>query len=962
VHKETPYDRVELEPTCAEEKGTGMIEQWILSKIEPLKRAPVIILRDPQRMIQPGAFVVDGWAEQNGYSVLFCAGNMALREMYEAMRDDADARALVVDRGRKEARIPLFYPDLAAQAGPRRQMELSLRDFLVEKTGDPNWPHLTDDRQISRLILENLPGALRAHQQLRQVGGSRFSDTDLYKIVLGAALKINPFKQFSPAETRRLCIEGHHTLEELNRVLPAEVMDTLRRDIGNAPQPFCWLLERDPDMVVCAFTLAAIMHQHGLEYQVLLSNLDPALHEYRDIDPDFLDRAMEEQLSADPERVVADVKAAEDFLVAEPDRLAFLLRDRLEIENPKRALAVLKQERLSPLVRSMALLSLLADLVENRGIKFQREVLELLDRQAGEAALPALSRPSRQWQALESAYRRAFEVHRLAAELVGYARKFQVTPAEKLTFTDFDQLWNGDRLNRLDYYTSDLDRTLRVGDILPIPLKAFWPDLKERWEQVRAQLSQAIGAIGQVQNLLDHRFQDFYRLHYKNWIQDSDAPMILTHQFLARMLAAHWDPRSGCKAVVMVFDGLRTDAWDEFVRPVFEERFEVIESRPGSALIPTETHLSRKAISAGRLPAEFTERNELRLLQAWLKTHLGLSPQFKVVKDDDTVASGMTVRYVSNQLEYIVFNFTDENLHNNPQDLAFIYNTTVREIIRQDVRSVLRELPDDALIFITSDHGFIPVSEPALTVPESIVADSHDVKYRVARTTGHLEGKHSGDVIEFDVRALGIPQHSEAVPGTPIQYILFPRPGFTLRRQKGRHAPDRYTHGGLSLAECMLPMVVMGPRRGEEPVLRIESVEQAGSVSEGEPLTLEITIVPMQTGLPDVAMTLSFSRDEIPTRREVFRGRRATYSVRWTPQLGEINDEDRRQGSVVQPVTVILTYRNPASRKPRVSQAGEMVRLSQTADVRVRLDPTRLRRRVDSKLDLLMGKVPKGLK
>jgi len=68
------------------------------------------------------------------------------------------------------------------------------------------------------------------------------------------------------------------------------------------------------------------------------------------------------------------------------------------------------------------------------------------------------------------------------------------------------------------------------------------------------------------------------------------------------MLKAHWDPKSGVKAVVMVFDGLRTDAWDEFVRPVLEEQFEVIESRPGSALIPTETELSRKAIAAGALP------------------------------------------------------------------------------------------------------------------------------------------------------------------------------------------------------------------------------------------------------------------------------------------------------------------------------------------------------------------------
>jgi len=411
----------------------------------------------------------------------------------------------------------------------------------------------------------------------------------------------------------------------------------------------------------------------------------------------------------------------------------------------------------------------------------------------------------------------------------------------------------------------------------------------------------------------------------------------------------------------MVFDGLRTDAWDELLRPVFEERFEVIESRPGSALIPTETRISRKAISAGCLPEAFTSTNELYLLKAWLEAHLGLDVYFDVVRDDDTVASGMTVRYVSDRFEYIVFNFTDKNLHNNPQDLAFIYNTTVREIVRQDVRSVLRELPDDALIFLTSDHGFIPVPTPTVTVPDDIIVDRHDVRYRNAYTTDHLEGGKVDHVVEFDARALGIEPVSETVRSAPIRYVLFPRPGYTLRRPKWGHDPDRYTHGGLSLAECSVPMVVLGPRRKDQPLLRIESVRQIGSVSEGEELELEIVIVPAQAGMPEVSIALTFSRDEIPARREVYRGTHATYIVRWTPRLGEITVDDRQRGTVVLPVTVILAYRNQVFDKNRVSQ-GEIVRLSKTADVRVKLDPARLHRRVDSKLDLLMGKVPKGLR
>ena len=108
-----------------------MIEDWILTKIDPHRRAPLIILRDPQRMIQPGAQVVDGWAEENGFTVLFCAGNLALREMYEFSRDDSDTRLLLVDRSREDAKIPLFYPDIDTHVGRQRRLALSLQEFLI---------------------------------------------------------------------------------------------------------------------------------------------------------------------------------------------------------------------------------------------------------------------------------------------------------------------------------------------------------------------------------------------------------------------------------------------------------------------------------------------------------------------------------------------------------------------------------------------------------------------------------------------------------------------------------------------------------------------------------------------------------------------------------------------------------------------------------------------------------------
>lgn len=937
-----------------------MIEQWILDKLEKLRGSSPIIIRDPQRMIISGAEVVDGWAEKHGYTVLFCTGNLALREMYEAIRDDletgiSDAKVLLVDRSRAGT---LFYPDLHVRAGKDGLLSLSLRDFLVEQTGDQAWPRLVDERELSGLLLENLPAALKAYQDLRQAAPNRFSDSDLYKIALGAALKINPFRKLSTNEIRRLCIEQHPQLESLKGRLPDDVMATLRGEIAKAPKPFCWLLERDPALVMRAFTLAAILRQHKLDYQLLMANVDPLLHEYKDIEPGFLDQAIQDQLSADPERVLEDVCTVEDALRKNPSGLALILRDQLHLDDPQAALAVLKAERLSNLVRCLALASLLIDLISNEDLKFHQGVLKTLELQEHDMALPALRRPSEQWLALATTYRRAVSVHGLTETLFKTAKQLKMLEVKDLEFGQFQRAWNEDRLNRLDFYLSDLERLLRVGDILPVPVNALWKEMSKRWANARQAFQQTIAAAEKALNMLNDRFQDFYRLHYTKWINAApgsiDIPVIFTHQFLPRLFKPYWNAQKGQKAVILVFDGLRTDAWDEFVRPVLEERYEMIHSQPGSAILPTETELSRKAISAGKLPTDFPpgSKRESELLKAWLKENLGWSPNFEIVRDSDTEASGMVVRYVSPQLEYIVFNFTDENLHHNQNDLALIYRSVVSQIVQQDVRSVLRDLPDDAMIFVTSDHGFTPMPGQIIPVPSSIVVDDHDVKYRSARTLQKLAAPEAEKSVDFDVRVMGIPNTSPSVKDTPFNYVLFPRSGHIFKRPKGPHDPDRYSHGGLSMAECLVPMAVLGPRQAGQRLLNIESVRQVGSASEGEALELEITLQASQFFTADLPFTLSFSLEDIPTRKEIFSGLRKIIVVRWTPRLGEILPEARDAGVLALPVSVLLAYR----------EGERLMRASKAADMRVKLDTTRLRRRLDSKLDLLMGKVPKELK
>jgi hypothetical protein len=946
-----------------------MLEQWVIDQLNPLKGEKLIILADPQRMIRAGAQAVDGWAKENGFTVLFCSGNLALREMYENLRDDTTAKIILVDRTRERARLPLFYPDLEARCKSRARLTISLRDFLVEKTGDQRWPPLVNtDRNLSRLILDNLEKALEAYRQLRDVDEYRFQDSDLYKIVLGATLNVNPFKKLHAGEIRRLCIENHERLEKIKDLFSSgaateagEVLGHLKEQIAQADKPWCWLLDHDPQAVVRAFTLAAIMHQHGLEYDVLLANLDVSLERFKNIPKRSIEYAIKDMLKADPDQMVEDVASVESFLIDEPqNRLAFLLEDRCKIDLPEQAKKVLLTEKLSSLVRSMALLSLLIDLLTNRNTSFHNAVLAALDEEGTQGKEDTLSiaarRPTPQWATLVATYRRAIQLFEIVDKLKAQVHKLKVLKPDELTFEQFRRLWNDDRVNRLDYYISGVRRLVQVGDILPVPKAQFWPNLTQRWGAAQLKLSESIKVVEQNVDVVNMRFQDLYHAHYITWIKQNDSPMVFTHQFVDRVLKTHWDSQSGQKAVILIFDGLRVDAWEELVRPVLEEKYDVVDQLDGSALLPSETHLSRKAISAGCLPVGFTSTTENGLLENALKTHLGLTVKLKVEKQDEQVECGMSARYTSGPIDVVIFNFTDKNLHNNNNDMAFIYDATVREILRQDVRSVLREMPADAAVFVISDHGFTPVSAKEFKVPDEVVTDSGDVKYRVGRLKLPLEGKDRDKGVVFHVNEMGIPDQVKKPNGAVWMYkhILFPRPGLTLRRPHGRHDPERYTHGGLSLAECMIPVIVLGPKVKFEPAFDLVNIRFEGVLSEGQPLDIVLTAQAKTPVKEDVLFQLQVDAglDDIQPRKEVFSGTEHEYRVRWTPKLDSPTVTEQQAGKVVKQVTSIASY----------LWKGRTARTTIHGTVEIQLDTTRIRRRLDSKLDSIMGMVPAGLR
>jgi len=86
----------------------------------------------------------------------------------------------------------------------------------------------------------------------------------------------------------------------------------------------------------------------------------------------------------------------------------------------------------------------------------------------------------------------------------------------------------------------------------------------------------------------------------------------------------------------------------------------------------------------------------------------------------------------------------------------------------------------------------------------------------------------------------------------------------------------------------------------------------------------------------------------LPPHREYITTQKQIVRVSWTPELPEITEEHKRRGVIRLPLLVRMSYLDKG--KEEIS--------SISTEVEVRVDPDKLRRKIDSKLDLMMGKIP----
>ena len=969
-----------------------MISPWILDKLEALKDEPVVLVRDALRLLTENDGDLHRFAKDNGFTALIVSTNLAFRDLLEkSTGTESGTKLLVIDRAPVRRKVqtvsvkapPPFYPDLLCKIKSEAIIDISMRRFLVEKTDDPGWPAESDDPRFARLMAGSIDSILKAHAGLRAADRQRFTDHDFETIVAYSALGV-PEAAFKKQDARhywRVGLFGRRALDELSSLLP-KAANSVRENLRRAPAPFCRLADSDTEQVVRAFYLAAILAQHCEHWKLLLAKIDPDLQPFSDMDEATIRDSAPELVKMEPARAHDDLLELETSLSRKS--LDFIFLEQLDVTSDGRFTRVIEAENYSSLIRCLALVAALDDLLSDAPAAEAHDRLSSLLTNAGAGDDRAFveQRPSSAWDNLKNAYqlsRSVLDIHRRMDKAL---KNLSVMKPADFSFSLFRDLWNDEHMNRLEYYVSDLERLIHGADWMPRRKSDLPPVFLTAQNRIQERIRRLHDDVHKGLARLNDFYQAFVAADYKNWTSCDSHEVKLTSGFLRRCVKPHWDHEKE-RAVIFIFDGMRYDIWDELARPVFEGQMEIVSDDTGCSLLPSETHISRKAISAGDLPESFDSRQrEDILLKEALKREFDYGGDVVVVSPEGTGA-GETVRYRAGNLDVYIFELCDKELHriqmkNLPdgrlapgRPLAFIYRQHIKDILDREVMSIVREFSPDTKVFVTADHGFGLVGRERLMIDASWLNEPADCVYTNARLRQSLKdagapGRVRDNTYEFPVSDLRLPATENAYDKKAgknwekqFASAIFPKTGFALARPGANFSPDAYSHGGISLQEMLIPMIVLRVKTPEDGLFTLGNIQGPTELTEGEeavfriPVTIAASCKERELRLEAQAAYREKS-DAPPESQARYIGKPGDDLIfRFTPDPKDASDAERVKGVMKRVCRISAAYCAPA---------GRSVRKARTLEFTVHLNSEKIIRRVPPSLGRILGMMPRGMK
>ena len=276
---------------------------------------------------------------------------------------------------------------------------------------------------------------------------------------------------------------------------------------------------------------------------------------------------------------------------------------------------------------------------------------------------------------------------------------------------------------------------------------------------------------------------------------------------------------------VLIFDGMRYDTWEDVVQPLLGEHF-TISGGPRFCVLPSYTLYARKSLLAGATATTWAENKSAASCDetSLFASNIGLAShevkeKLRFVTDADTDKARAVLGFTdkgARPVNVLIYPISDE-CHEYKGDLA-AFNNKIRQDILGDHSSGIRGILDDLLlrlrpgdlVFATSDHGFIELYPDAAVVVSQADVAAHKTTFGDAVFYRYAK--------RFKPSAMSASLAIDA--GSESHYLCV---GRQWLKREGVGTTVRYSHGGLSLSEVVIPAV-----RLERVTTKVAAIELTG--------------------------------------------------------------------------------------------------------------------------------------